>query len=445
MQDWQRVLLYSALWAGFGVVSGYVVTKIPSRWLHQDRWLLRLQAFEERGRWYDRRLRLRRWKDRLPEAGGLFGGSSKRTVGGVDRAALAQFAVETRRAEVVHWANVVFGFTFAIWTPWPTAIAMVVFGLVVHLPFIAVQRYNRARIASILATPAPTGIRTAGVDIDPSVADAAAAGGWRRARRVMVRLGLASLVVAVIAGAISWATKPRAEPVSVDAARAAAKEAGAPETEAALLMPKSGVYAYAGSGTERLSRPPTEQPQGPEMPGTVTAAGDGCWSFRIDYSSIHWQRWDYCVEGGRLIERGGESFQQLDLAVIAVDVSTTTTCDAAVVAIDLDAAPGSTAEQRCVATTTGSDSAVTSSGPLTFVGSEPVDVNGITVDAVRYRRDRTFSGNQRGFERLELWFDAETGLPLVNQRSIELITSSPLGELTYTETGEFRLTTLDPV
>lgn len=42
------------------------------------------------------------------------------------------------------------------------------------------------------------------------------------------------------------------------------------------------------------------------MPGIVSQRKDGCWPFRIDYSTSHWPRWDYCPtpegldEGGRV-------------------------------------------------------------------------------------------------------------------------------------------------
>ena len=41
--------------------------------LARDGWGLRERRFEDGGRWYRRRLRIHRWKDRVPEAGALFG------------------------------------------------------------------------------------------------------------------------------------------------------------------------------------------------------------------------------------------------------------------------------------------------------------------------------------------------------------------------------------
>ncbi|MEP6798102.1 MAG: hypothetical protein ABI890_08145, partial [Lapillicoccus sp.] len=68
------VLAWGALHAG----TGYLAHRLAQRHLTQDSWLLHPRAFENDGRWYARRLRIARWKDRLPEAGDLFsGGVSK--------------------------------------------------------------------------------------------------------------------------------------------------------------------------------------------------------------------------------------------------------------------------------------------------------------------------------------------------------------------------------
>lgn len=146
------VLVSSVAWAVIGVVSGFVVSRIPVARLDHDNWLTRPRRFEDDGRFYERRLRIRLWKDRLPEAGALFpGGRSKKQLGGRSDAALERFAAETRRAELVHWVNAAAGPLFLVWCPPVIGAVMVVFGPVVHLPFVCIQRSNRAQIERVLA------------------------------------------------------------------------------------------------------------------------------------------------------------------------------------------------------------------------------------------------------------------------------------------------------
>lgn len=145
------VLVSCAAWTLIGLVTGLAAHRMDvSRFDHDGR-LTRLRSWEDGGRWYERRLHIRRWKDKLPEKGDFFrGGFSKRNVRDRSTRHLARFAAETRRAEVVHWANAAAGPLFLVWCPWGLGLVMVAFGPTAHLPFVCIQRYNRARILRTL-------------------------------------------------------------------------------------------------------------------------------------------------------------------------------------------------------------------------------------------------------------------------------------------------------
>lgn len=138
-------------WAGLSVGAGYLGHRLPTRWLARDRVPFRLLGFERDGRWYERRLRIKRWKDRVPEAGDVFrGGFSKRAVQARDRAHLERFVVETRRAELTHWLLLAAAPLFLLWNPWWLGAVMVVYALVANVPCLLIQRYNRARLERVL-------------------------------------------------------------------------------------------------------------------------------------------------------------------------------------------------------------------------------------------------------------------------------------------------------
>lgn len=136
----------------FHAGTGYAAHRVGDARLEREGFVLRERAFERGGRWYRRWLRIDRWKDRVPEAGALFaGGTSKRELPALDDAGLEKFVRETRRAELGHWWAMSCGPLFVLWNPPLPAGLLVGYGVAVNLPFIAIQRYNRARTRAVLA------------------------------------------------------------------------------------------------------------------------------------------------------------------------------------------------------------------------------------------------------------------------------------------------------
>ncbi len=138
-------------WGAFHAATGYAAHRLGDSRLSRDGWLLRERRFEAGGRWYRHRLRIDRWKDKVPEAGGLFrGGVSKRRLPASDVAGLQLFVRETRRAELTHWWALCCGPVFVLWNPPLAAGLLVAYGVVVNLPFIAIQRANRFRVQALI-------------------------------------------------------------------------------------------------------------------------------------------------------------------------------------------------------------------------------------------------------------------------------------------------------
>src|SRR5688500_17267505 len=111
-------------WAAAHAGTGYAAHRIHRRRLAHDGTVLRVRGWEVH---VHRALRVRHWKDRLPEAGALFpGGLSKRHLsGGVER-----FAQETRRAERAHWWALAAVPVFSLWNPVSGVLLMAGYGVV---------------------------------------------------------------------------------------------------------------------------------------------------------------------------------------------------------------------------------------------------------------------------------------------------------------------------
>jgi glycosyl-4,4'-diaponeurosporenoate acyltransferase len=145
------VVLDTAAWAVVGVAVGYGMHRVPAARLAHDGPLTRLRPFEADGRWYERRLHIKTWKARLPEAGALFeGGFSKRALDDSSLDHLERFVVETRRAELTHWLVLAAGVPFVLWNPPGLLAVMWLYAVVANVPCLLIQRYNRARLTRVL-------------------------------------------------------------------------------------------------------------------------------------------------------------------------------------------------------------------------------------------------------------------------------------------------------
>lgn len=258
---------------------------------------------------------------------------------------------------------------------------------------------------------------------------------------------LGVLVVAVALGAVGLVLTLRdnARPVTLDEARQRTSSTAAPDDTATATRPAAGVYEYEGTGTEQLSTPPLSQTQGPTMPGTVEWLDDGCWSFRIDYSSNHWQSWTYCPDGDLVTETQGSTWQRWMIGATAITNLSTFECGPGSVVVALGAADGAQWQANCTGTAEAVEGTTSSAGPDRLVGEEVLTIDGEAIRTQHFVSERTMTGAQVGTDRSDVWFEVGTGLPVRNERRVEVATDTPIGSSTYTETGEFQLRSTEPV
>ena len=266
-----------------------------------------------------------------------------------------------------------------------------------------------------------------------------------RRRWILVRVALG--VLAVAGGAAAWLLLGGDDPRPVTLEEAKERVGGSTLTtarEGEFGPPAAGVYEYQGSGSEHTSFPPLTEAQGPTMPATVTGDGPGCWRFRIDYSSHHWQDWRFCASSTGIATTGGQSFSRRDFPGFQVDNTSTFVCAEPDVVLWVDMQPGDVRPGRCTGTSTAVDGSTTSAGSTTFLGDELVQVEGRAVLARRLRYERTLSGAQEGTEVADWWVDPWTMLPLRHQHQIDLDTRVGSLTVSYREESTFELTSPTP-
>ena len=180
------------------------------------------------------------------------------------------------------------------------------------------------------------------------------------------------------------------------------------------------------------------------MPGTVELGDDGCWTFRIDYSTNHWQSWDQCPQGDDVVETGGKAWQRWMIGPTAITNLSDFTCADGAMRLPADTEDDQEWTARCTGTNEAVEGEAVSEGTYRFIGEKKIKVGDATVTAHGFVSERTMSGAQTGTERNEMWFAADTGLQVRNERTAEVRTDTPIGESTYTETGEVHLVSVDP-
>ena len=142
------VVLNVAGWLVIQLGLAWAFTRMPVNRFNPDRaW-----RWENDGRFYERVLGIKRWKNWLPDAAGWFGGGfAKSKMVETDPDYLRRFIRETWRGELCHWLALACTPVFFLWNPWWGDLIIVGYALGMNLPCILAQRYNRARFQRVLA------------------------------------------------------------------------------------------------------------------------------------------------------------------------------------------------------------------------------------------------------------------------------------------------------
>jgi glycosyl-4,4'-diaponeurosporenoate acyltransferase len=142
----------AGLWLLGSLVIGAIANRLPDRLLRPadgDQSDLRV---EDPARFYERWLGIRVWKRWIPDAGNaLPGGVRKASLARLDPLALQRLRLETRRAELVHWALWPVWMVTALWLPPAGVLVNLIFATLFNLPCLLLQRYNRLRLGRTLS------------------------------------------------------------------------------------------------------------------------------------------------------------------------------------------------------------------------------------------------------------------------------------------------------
>jgi hypothetical protein len=267
----------------------------------------------------------------------------------------------------------------------------------------------------------------------------------RRRRWLIAGIVVVTLVAVLVGGGVIWWNQRGPSKPSIGGAVDRFRSSTTAPNDSVPMRPDPGVYIYAGTGSEHLSFLATQQSQAGNLPGTVTWGADGCWTFAIEYNSFHRQTWDRCSRNGRLVEPRNTTDQKFDFGALSQSEHTVVVCAPPITIFDPKAAPGDRVATRCTGRSQTTKADMSQRGAVTYVGRTRVEVAGERVPALHYTQVIRISGDQTGASQEDLWLGLN-GLPLQERRTISVKSPAPapLNEVTYTEQGTWRITSLTP-
>lgn len=139
-----------AAWLVIHLGISWGCRKINNSFFENKNAWFRTFPFEEDGVFWEKKLRIREWKDLLPDGTVIAKkGFDKSRLNKSESSYLATFIIETRRAELTHWLLIPPAFLFFLWNPLWAGWVMILYAWAVNIPFIIIQRYNRPRLERI--------------------------------------------------------------------------------------------------------------------------------------------------------------------------------------------------------------------------------------------------------------------------------------------------------
>jgi glycosyl-4,4'-diaponeurosporenoate acyltransferase len=147
------ILLIFAVWAVVPLLFAWLCLALPDRFFDPRRFFWRSHLWERGGRVYEDAFRIKSWKSLLPDGGNIWKsrGYQKRRLQDYSEANLQRFLVESARGELTHWLGILPFWVFGLFAPPYIVWIMLFYALLVNLPCIIAQRYNRPRVSALIA------------------------------------------------------------------------------------------------------------------------------------------------------------------------------------------------------------------------------------------------------------------------------------------------------
>ena len=152
LSDFLTILLCFLVWPFLQVATALFCLNLPDRYYSPNSFFYKAHRFERDGRIYNQVFRVKRWKHLLPDGGTVWKkrGFKKKRLDSFSKENLNRFLIESARGELTHWLAIFPFWLFWLFTPAIVPWIMLIYALLVNMPCIIAQRYNRPRVQRLL-------------------------------------------------------------------------------------------------------------------------------------------------------------------------------------------------------------------------------------------------------------------------------------------------------
>ncbi len=152
LPDSWTILLCFIIWPVLQTAAALFCLKLPDSVFAPDSCFFCAHRFENNGLIYERLLKVSRWKHLLPDGGMVWKkrGFRKKRLESLSNGNLNRFLIESARGEMSHWLAIFPFWVFWFFTPPNVPLMMLAYALLINMPCIIVQRYNRPRVIRLL-------------------------------------------------------------------------------------------------------------------------------------------------------------------------------------------------------------------------------------------------------------------------------------------------------
>ncbi len=145
------LILAFTLWPIIQISIALFCKFLPKKIFDYNNFFFKSRRWEKSGQFYEKVFKVKKWKEFLPDGSACFKNEyKKKHMSNFSEENIQKFLYESCKAEWVHLLAIPPFLIFTIFCEFYFVLCMAAYALIVNLPCVLVQRYNRPRLIKIL-------------------------------------------------------------------------------------------------------------------------------------------------------------------------------------------------------------------------------------------------------------------------------------------------------